>query len=344
MRQFLDHLLRKPRKEIEFLIDFLDCFHSNPTHFKQFTASLGDKDRAGMLEQGWFNPHDITAFGQFDNGLSSFSYSHEILNHGLERLNRWALITPLGVELSSISAPKWVINKKILQIWWSKSLAENIVRGMLFVLEKYALSIPSVVVRTTNGDEAIATGFLISVRQAQRDFAILITNKHVTQDGAKINNILAIDADGKPYKWSEVIESARFDLAAIVVDPPPGAPHLEPFSFTVLEDVVTVGYPKVAVAAEPTMLVHKGEINGVIKNRHDDNSYLAISCAVAPGNSGGPALNAAGQVVGVVSLSSIGRYGTSKEIVEVGVHHLAVPSQDLVTFINSEVVPRLASR
>jgi hypothetical protein len=42
------------------------------------------------------------------------------------------------------------------------------------------------------------------------------------------------------------------------------------------EDVIAVGFPKVAVSTDHTLLAHKGEINGTIRNRHDGNDYLAM--------------------------------------------------------------------
>jgi hypothetical protein len=157
------------------------------------------------------------------------------------------------------------------------------------------------------------------------------------------------EAAGAVYGLQRFVTSARYDLAAIEVAVPAGVHHFVPFQGFLLDEVVTLGYPRVAVASEHRLLAHKGEVNGTIVDRYDKNEYQVISCAVAPGNSGGPVIDDSGRVVGVVCQSSIGRYlrTSPNEMADespndVGVHHLALPIGALADFLDREVPIQLS--
>ena len=90
-----------------------------------------------------------------------------------------------------------------------------------------------------------------------------------------------------------------FDLALLRVSP---APMAEPAQFAekparLNSDVTVIGYPL------PDLLgglnVTRGSVTS-LKGIAGDGVRMQISAPVQPGNSGGPVVNAAGQVVGVV--------------------------------------------
>ncbi len=65
------------------------------------------------------------------------------------------------------------------------------------------------------------------------------------------------------------------------------------------EPVLTIGFPNPGVQGlEPKLT--KGEISGLAGLR-DDPRQFQVSVPVQPGNSGGPLVNAAGNVVGIVT-------------------------------------------
>ena len=83
-------------------------------------------------------------------------------------------------------------------------------------------------------------------------------------------------------------------------------------------------------------MAHRGEINGRISTVFGD-SYLAISCVVSPGNSGGPIMTEAGFCAGIVTQSGIGEFGSEDEAT--GIHrmayHMAIPPDVVSEFIES---------
>ena len=70
----------------------------------------------------------------------------------------------------------------------------------------------------------------------------------------------------------------------------------------VLDQVVSVGFPRIPMADSQYALSHRGEVNGNISTISGDN-LLIISCNVNPGNSGGPILAVDGTCVGIVTQS-----------------------------------------
>jgi S1-C subfamily serine protease len=342
-RSFQDQLLVADHLEVECVIEFVDLYHRDRAAFKAACNLMWNEKDREIAGSGFFKAEHVCEVVQKSRGNENWGHKPMIVGMALQRLADWGLVADIRLLLGGKGPEYRIPDEPAATKFWSKSFAEDIIRGPLFSMKKYKRSLPAIIVMTTDGDESVATGFLTYVEKKGVQHPVLITNKHVTQKGT-IKKIRKIEADGHPYTWSEVIESERFDLTAIRVAPPEGASGFEPFHAAVLEDVITLGYPKVAVSTAPTLLAHKGEVNGTITSRVDGNTYLAISCAVAPGNSGGPALNEGARVVGVVSMSSIGRYasGSGDELVtEVGVHHLAVPASDLQRFLNEEVWPKL---
>ena len=133
--------------------------------------------------------------------------------------------------------------------------------------------------------QGFGTGFLVS---GEGDF---LTNNHVVQ------GCTGVSIDGLPA--TIVATDEAFDLALLRVAPAPAA---EPAQFAekparLNSDVTVIGYPL------PDLLgglnVTRGSVTS-LKGIAGDGVRMQISAPVQPGNSGGPVVNASGQVVGVV--------------------------------------------
>lgn len=136
-----------------------------------------------------------------------------------------------------------------------------------------------------NHAQGFGTGFLVS---DQGDF---LTNNHVVKGCASVS------IDG--VQASVIATDEAFDLALLRVSPTPTG---EPAQFAekparLNSDVTVIGYPL------PDLLgglnVTRGSVTS-LKGIAGDGVRMQISAPVQPGNSGGPVVNAAGQVVGVV--------------------------------------------
>jgi S1-C subfamily serine protease len=129
------------------------------------------------------------------------------------------------------------------------------------------------------------TGFLVS---ANGEF---LTNSHV------VSGCASISIDG--VAATVVAEDPVFDLALLRVTPVPEGP---PAQFSekparLNSDVTVIGYPLLGILGG--INVTRGSVTS-LKGLSGDGVQMQISAPVQPGNSGGPVMNAAGQVVGVV--------------------------------------------
>ncbi len=136
-----------------------------------------------------------------------------------------------------------------------------------------------------NSSQGFGTGFLVS---GEGDF---LTNNHV------VEGCTTVSIDGLPA--TIIATDDAFDLALLRVSP---APSAEPAQFAekparLNSDVTVIGFPL------PDLLgglnVTRGSVTS-LKGIAGDGVRMQISAPVQPGNSGGPVVNAAGQVVGVV--------------------------------------------
>lgn len=135
-----------------------------------------------------------------------------------------------------------------------------------------------------NQRQSSGTGFRVT------SDGIAVTNNHV------IEGCRRITLDGVDGRVIDT--SPQFDIAVVQADPQ-GRPFL-PFSEgmpRLNSDVTVVGYPFFGLLGG--MNVTRGAISS-LRGIQGDDSTMQISAPVQPGNSGGPVVDAYGNVVGVV--------------------------------------------
>jgi S1-C subfamily serine protease len=130
----------------------------------------------------------------------------------------------------------------------------------------------------------------------------LITNLHVIKGVARVEVKLP---QGQIYPLTEMVAADdKADLVKLAVNLPGGAPHYLPVSGArpeVGERVVVLGSP---LGLEQT--VSEGLVSAIrtVSNRGE---FLQISAPISPGSSGGPVVNMAGQVIGIVTFQVRGQ-------------------------------------
>ncbi|ALN71992.1 hypothetical protein M673_04645 [Aureimonas sp. AU20] len=137
------------------------------------------------------------------------------------------------------------------------------------------------------GFDSSGTGFVVS-----KD-GWLLTNAHVAKS---CKTVLVGDLGAA----SQVIVDEDHDLALVKVDAALGQPLPIISSKPRLgEDILALGFPLRSILAD-SLNVTRGNISSLMGLMNDAN-YLQISAPVQPGNSGGPLIDLAGRVVGVVT-------------------------------------------
>jgi S1-C subfamily serine protease len=125
----------------------------------------------------------------------------------------------------------------------------------------------------------------------------VLTNHHVVEGCAG----LRVVSGSKAAAARVVAREPVLDLALLAVDPPPAGVPAEfraRHDVRLGETVLVAGYPLREVLAAD-LHVFAGMVSALAGPRNDPR-LLLVSAAVQPGGSGGPVLDQAGQVVGVV--------------------------------------------
>jgi S1-C subfamily serine protease len=144
------------------------------------------------------------------------------------------------------------------------------------------------------GEEWSGTAFFVSSN------GDLLTNNHVAAD---CTTMRIRRSDGMIVKGETVALDPANDLALIKAEgtPPAVAEFLDGAAVKLGEDVIVFGYPLPGVVASSGNLT-TGTVSA-LEGVDDDQRYLQISAQIQPGNSGGPALDQHGRVIGVVTYS-----------------------------------------
>lgn len=135
----------------------------------------------------------------------------------------------------------------------------------------------------------VGSGFIIS------EDGYILTNNHVV---AKSNGIFVTLTSGKEYKAEIIGTDARTDVALIKIDAKdlPSLPIGDSTKLKKGQWVLAIGSP---FGLDST--VTSGIISAINRETGDYLPFIQTDVAVNPGNSGGPLIDLAGQVVGVNS-------------------------------------------
>lgn len=125
----------------------------------------------------------------------------------------------------------------------------------------------------------------------------ILTAKHCTEDAAII---AVITSDGQEYRATVIATSSVHDLALLSIDK-----HHTPYF-----SIADTSFQGQTIYVLGSPLGIGGVLNtGIIARLNGDITY--IDCSALPGNSGGPAFNEDGDLVGIVTAGFIVLYGTT---------------------------------
>ncbi len=175
------------------------------------------------------------------------------------------------------------------------------------VVNKVSPAVVSVVIRTvsfnrysgpSSTNQGIGTGFIVS------SDGLIVTNSHVVYDTS--GQYAVVLKDGTTYNVKTVNQDSVSDLAILKID----ATNLPTVTLGDSENI-KVGQTAIAIGnalGRFDNTVTKGVISGVARELQaasptgDINTYenaIQTDASLNPGNSGGPLLNSAGEVVGI---------------------------------------------
>ena len=187
-------------------------------------------------------------------------------------------------------------------------------------------AVVTVAVDLDNGRMSIGTGVIF------RADGYLLTNHHVVAGGTACTVLLA---NGSPYEAKFIASDAGHDLAVLKIEGEnfPTAEFLDSDTLNVGDTVYAIGTP-LDVDMSGTFT------NGIVSSMNremqlDGQSSMPLiqtNAALNNGNSGGPLINASGQVVGINFMKMYARYSTVEGL------GFAIPSAQVERVVNDLLV------
>ncbi len=179
---------------------------------------------------------------------------------------------------------------------------------------------------TTSPSQVSGSGFIVSTD------GFIVTNNHVIEDASDIYVILS---DGTEWEAQLVSRDIFADLAVLKVDGemPAVAPLGDSDTLKPGETVIAIGSPLGTFRNSVT----RGVISATGRSLDTGEGYsmenlIQTDAAINSGNSGGPLVNLAGEVIGVNTL--VVRGGTSASAEGLG---FAIPS-NIAAFISEQII------
>lgn len=209
---------------------------------------------------------------------------------------------------------------------------ENCARRELDVIDRQRAAAPQIVlIRSERGH---GTGF-VAANVASKDL-LIVTNHHVIAGGRRFE--IDVEAASGARLTIANVEVLRIDPAsdlAILRAPRPGD-KLSGLTLTqeapqIGQAIVVIGYPYVGGSA-PAMTVEKGEVT-TLDRIVGEQRFVQVNANINAGNSGGPVIDACGNVVGVVVAKSTTTDRTS----------FVIPAEKALALLRSAVEPETNS-
>src|SRR5918912_2638882 len=129
---------------------------------------------------------------------------------------------------------------------------------------------------------------------------LVLTNHHVVVGGRRGGKVQVVLQDGRAFDAGVVKRGWSLDLALLHIDGLPGdlppAPVGNSDALRVGELVFAIGHPWGRLGAVTAGIVSG---LGVVRGAGGRSRYIQSDVSLAPGSSGGPLLNARGEVVGI---------------------------------------------
>lgn len=236
-------------------------------------------------------------------------------------VENYILDTPGSIFQDPSEGKFYELNMEEYEKLESDELIENLVFGFEYIVKKYANSIVKI---EHKNDEVISigTGFLIN------DNKTILTNKHCVVDctSLRVETNDNLDIKIESIKKCDFSDLAIINLKEVLI----GKPLILNIENSLLMDLITIGYPSVAMTKDAYQLVHKGEINSIVKD-YSDNDFIIFSALASPGSSGSPLIDKFGRVLGIITNA----FYNQKEYESNGIppYYAAIPSKTIIKFI-----------
>ncbi|REA60833.1 hypothetical protein DSL64_13045 [Dyadobacter luteus] len=186
-----------------------------------------------------------------------------------------------------------VNNIYLALLYTDEQLLFNRLFGFQYISKTYTASVFKIV-NFKDDEQSIGNGFLIMIDQSPK----IVTNYHVLEGADRV--VVYTDND-KVLNYEIEKTDKDLDLALLKLETIPDAtPFRTLAGISILDEILTIGYPPVSCASNAHPVYHLGEVNSDLEDYWGRTLFL-FSAKTNPGNSGGPIIGSDGRVVGIIT-------------------------------------------
>ncbi|GHB06351.1 S1 family peptidase [Modicisalibacter luteus] len=278
------------RESLDLALSAIKFFQ--PLSYRENCKVLGITLEKGRIEP--FDGYDFIRYLEITEKLPGADRYIYLIRKLLSDLERAQLLTFYGLGKNPTSGPAYYCMREFTNIekkgflWLAPALGPELV---LFAYSDITVQITGV---TPAGDVHAGTGIIISPTH-------ILTCAHVA-NGMKIDHCQR--ASNTTYNVAGIISHESKDVAIIRSDNElpilPGMGFRDPL---ISEGVYTLGYPRIPLSTEPSLVMQRGEVTNPEVTMFSGDKVFLYSAVARPGNSGGPIISESGHVVGIVTES-----------------------------------------
>lgn len=268
-----------------------------PLQYQQNCQKIGATPATNAIQP--FTGMDFMRFlaipGELPNGMLDAPQRYlQRINELLHRLARAGLLNNQGMGRSPLAGESYYTFYQATNFERHGVLHLARALGPQFLPWAYRRGTYQITGATPDGDIHAGTAVAIAPRW-------LMTCAHVLQD-MTVDEQQVATAHGYNYRVIRQLPHSEVDVGLIEADQ--DLPEVQGLNFRdphVGERVYTLGFPRVPLSREATLVIQGGEVSvEQMTSLHGQELFL-FSAIARPGNSGGPILSEGGHAVGIVT-------------------------------------------
>lgn len=286
----IKHLCLRLQQGFGLLFSDKNAFKALILRGLKFRSVRMPTEKIVLLEHGYFSKEMFEALISGGD-----SYVSNPISFLWERLVHHGIVSDISGALEGALAG-FLLNQRLLQEHLKFDTFLNLFAPPASLASRYASSIVAIDV-DKDGSSCRGSGFIIQPTIGETQW--IVTCRHNVDPVIGIKILCQTTADGRDINCGPALLSNDLDLAFIpILEAIPGPFFPLMGAVEMFDEVYTFGFPSVP-GAQPTLVGHRGEVNGFAEHYLLKCSVILISNLVSPGSSGCPVTLADGRCAGM---------------------------------------------